>query len=192
MPCSQNIQIRESFLALKNVKRIDSCRHMKNHSGGNMNVHELMKKNVETCSVMDNLEVAAAKMWECDIGILPVLNSDGHVIGMLTDRDICMAAYTQHKSPAEIPVITAMAKEVFFTEPGATIQEAELTMRDHQIRRLPVIDAEGRLVGIISLNDLAREAEREVGHMPKQIDAQEVMTTLAAVCTPRLAEAPVL
>jgi CBS domain-containing protein len=157
-----------------------------------MNIHEIMKRVVETCSIQDSLEVAAAKMWECDIGILPVLNHEGHVVGMITDRDICMATYTQHKSPAEIPVTTAMSKEVFFTEPEATIQEAEMTMRDHQVRRLPVIDAEGRLVGIVSLNDLAREAEREVEHRPQQINAQEVMTTLAAVCAPRLAEVPML
>lgn len=157
-----------------------------------MQIHELMKKNVETCSVHDSLEVAAAKMWECDIGVLPVLNPEGHVIGMITDRDICMATYTQHRAPAEIPVLSAMSKEVFFTEPGATVQEAELNMRDHQVRRLPVIDTEGRLVGIISLNDLAREAEREVGHRPKQINSQEVMTTLAVICEPRMAEVPIL
>jgi CBS domain-containing protein len=157
-----------------------------------MQIHELMRKSIETCSVLDTLEIAAAKMWECDIGVLPVLNPEGHVAGMITDRDICMATYTQHKAPAEISVLSAMSKELFFTEPGATVQEAELTMRDHQVRRLPVIDSEGHLVGIISLNDLAREAEKEVGHRPKQINSQEVMTTLALICEPRLAEVPIL
>ena len=157
-----------------------------------MNISELMKQNVETCYVQDNLAIAAAKMWDCDIGILPVLNPDRHVIGMLTDRDICMATYIQGKAPAEIPVANAMSREVFFTTSEATIREAEQTMRDHKVRRLPVINTEGQLVGIVSLNDIAREAEREVGHRPREISAQEVTGTLAEVCEPRLNEPPML
>ena len=157
-----------------------------------MNVARLMKNNVETCYLNDSLATAAAKMWECDIGILPVLNPERHVIGVITDRDICMATYIQGKAPVEIPVATAMSKAVFFTTPEATIREAQETMRAHKVRRLPVINTEGQLVGILSLDDIAREAEREVGHTPREVSSYEVMVTLAEVCEPRLVALPLL
>jgi CBS-domain-containing membrane protein len=104
---------------------------------------------------------------------------------MITDRDICMAEYTQERPLAEIPVSIPMAKEVLFCHPDDALIEAEETMRSHQVRRLPVLDANGGLVGVISLNDLAREAEREVGRKGRELTAQEVSATLAAVCEPR-------
>jgi CBS-domain-containing membrane protein len=63
--------------------------------------------------------------------------------------------------------------------------EAEDTMRSHQLRRLSVLDLDGKLVGLLSMNDLAREAERETGRKAREVSAQEVTTTLAAVCARR-------
>ncbi len=150
-----------------------------------MKISELMIRDVESCSPRDSLETAAGKLWNRDIGCLPVVNTGEEVIGMITDRDICMAAYTQGKPLNEIAISIAMSPDVFFTVPEATIVEAEKTMRLHQVRRLPVLNAEKKLVGIVSLNDLAREAEREVGRKNGEISSKEIMDTLAAVCEPR-------
>ena len=150
-----------------------------------MNVGQIMNRTVETCRPADNLAIAAAKMWDHDIGCLPVIGEDERVVGMITDRDICMAGYLQGGQLIQIPVSAAMSKELYSCRADDALIEAEETMRSRQVRRLPVIDASGKVAGIISLNDLAREAERQVGRKGRELTAQEVSATLAAVCVPR-------
>ncbi|MBI4516536.1 MAG: CBS domain-containing protein [Deltaproteobacteria bacterium] len=151
-----------------------------------MSVAEMMSQDVKTCRPQDTLNSAAHLMWEFDCGCVPVVDSDNHVVGMLTDRDICMAAYTQGALLSELGVASAMSKEVYTCGPQDTPAAAEELMRAHQIRRLPVVDAAGRLVGLVSLNDLAREAGRQPARKTKrQVKADEVITTLAAICARR-------
>lgn len=150
-----------------------------------MKISQVMKSDVETCASDDNLAAAASRMWDCDIGCLPVLDDAGQVVGMVTDRDICMAALTRGQPLHEIPVSVAMAKEVLSCAPDASLIEAEKVMRSAQVRRLPVIDSEGALVGIVSLNDLALLAEHEIGRKNRDLSAQEVTATLAAISAPR-------
>lgn len=150
-----------------------------------MNVGQLMNRVVETCRPDDTLATAAGKMWDHDIGCLPVIGADGRVAGIVTDRDVCMAGYIQGRPLAELPVRMAMSKTLYVCRPDDAVIEAEEAMRAHQVRRLPVVDAAGGLVGIVSLNDLAREAERQVGRKGRELTAQEVSATLAAVCAPR-------
>ena len=152
-----------------------------------MKISKIMKTDVEVCGLDDNLAAAASRMWDCDIGCLPVLDDSGQVIGMVTDRDICMAAMTRGQVLRDIPVSVAMAREVLSCSPDATLVEAEEIMRSGQVRRLPVIDSDGSLVGIVSLNDLALLAEQEMGRKNKELSAQEVAATLAAICSPRAA-----
>ena len=150
-----------------------------------MNVAQLMSRNVEFCRPEDSLSDAAAKMWNRDIGALPVVGADGRVCGFVTDRDICMAAHMQGRLLQDIAVSVAMSKALYTCRPDDALIEAEETMRSNQVRRLPVLDEEGNLVGIISLNDLAREADRETGRKGRQVTGQEVNATLAAVSAPR-------
>ena len=153
-----------------------------------MKISQMMKKDVEVCGLDDNLAAAASRMWDCDIGCLPVLDASGEIVGMVTDRDICMAALTRGQPLHDIPVSVAMAKDVLSCSPDATLVEAEEVMRSGQVRRLPVIDSEGCLVGIVSLNDLAILAEREIGRKNRDLSAQEITATLAAICAPRQTE----
>jgi CBS domain-containing protein len=150
-----------------------------------MKIGQIMKADVEVSGLDDNLASAASRMWDCDIGCLPVVDAAGAVVGMVTDRDICMAALTRGQPLRDIPVSVAMAKEVLSCPPDATLIEAEEIMRAGQVRRLPVIDSDGCLVGIVSLNDLARLAEHEIGRKNRELSAQEVTATLAAICGPR-------
>jgi CBS domain-containing protein len=154
-----------------------------------MRISQIMKSDVEVVGIDDNLAAAASRMWDCDIGCLPVVDGAGEVVGVITDRDICMAALTRGQSLPDIPVSVAMAKEVLSCSPDASLVEAEETMRSGQVRRLPVIDSERCLVGIVSLNDLALLAEREIGRKNRDLSAQEVTATLAAISTPRQTEA---
>jgi CBS domain-containing protein len=150
-----------------------------------MKINQVMKADVEVCGLDDNLAAAASRMWDCDIGCLPVVDAAGQVVGMVTDRDICMAAFTRGQRLREIPVSAAMAREIRSCPPDATLIEAEEIMRAGQVRRLPVIDSDGCLVGIVSLNDLARLAEHEIGRKNRDLSAQEVTATLAAISAPR-------
>jgi CBS domain-containing protein len=150
-----------------------------------MNVSHIMSRNVVTCRAGDSLATAAARMWDRDIGCLPVVGADGQVVAVITDRDVAMAAYTQGRLLHDIPVAVAMSSELFSCAPDDSLIEVEDTMRAQRVRRLPVLDACSTIVGIVSLNDLAREAEREVGRRPREVSAQEVTATLAAVGSPR-------
>ena len=150
-----------------------------------MNVSQLMNRSVETCGPDENLATAAGRMWHRDIGCLAVLGNEGKVVGMITDRDVCMAALMAGRALHEIPVSRAMSKEVHCCAPSDSLIAAEEQMRSRQVRRLPVLDADAQLVGMVSLNDLAREAERNVGRKGRAVSAEEITVTLAAVTRAR-------
>ena len=150
-----------------------------------MKVRHLMTPDVNTCRPHDGLDIAARLMWANDCGCVPVLDANGRVIGMLTDRDICMAALTQGGPLAQLRVASAMANHVYSCEPEDSLAAAEELMRVHQIRRLPVIAADGRLAGILSLSDLAREAARQRSRKKKaDVTVDGLSRTLAAVSEP--------
>ncbi len=125
-----------------------------------MKVSELMTREVRTCDRHDSLNRAAQLMWENDCGSVPIVDSELKVIGMLTDRDICMAAYTQGVALARISVGSVMSCDVSVCAESDNITSAAERMRERQIRRLPVVDQAQRLVGILSMSDIAREADR--------------------------------
>lgn len=150
-----------------------------------MKVSDLMTKDVKACYQHDSLNRAAQLMWENDCGAVPVVDSDLKVIGMLTDRDICMAAYTQGVTLGIASVGSAMSCDVCVCDPSDNITSAAEQMRERQIRRLPVIDKEQRLVGILSMSDIAREAERLRASKSKKrpIKDSELIETLGAICS---------
>jgi len=149
-------------------------------------VKDLMATDVKCCAAYNTLNTAAQLMWDNDIGCVPIVDQDGHVIGMLTDRDVCMAAFIQGVPLTGSLVTSAMSKEVFSCTPDRDIAEAEKLMREKQIRRLPVIDAQRRVIGIISLNDIAREGEREVEmKKTREVSDAEIARVMASVCAPR-------
>jgi CBS domain-containing protein len=142
-----------------------------------MLVEKLMRKDVKTCSASDMLDRAAQIMWENDVGVVPVTDDKGRVISVITDRDICMAAYTQGRPLHAIPVATASSRRLFAIHPNDTLEVAEQKMREHQVRRLPVTNGDGRIAGILSLNDLARHTSRRNGG----VTADQVASTLQAI-----------
>ena len=147
-----------------------------------MNVGQLMTHGVKTCRPQDSLNTAAKLMWDNNCGSIGVVGDAG-VVGMLTDRDICMAAYTQGRPLSEVQVSSAMSKTLFSCGPEDSLARAEEIMQTNRIRRLPVIDADNHLVGILSLDDIAREAMRErKGKKRVEITAEEVCDTFATIC----------
>jgi CBS domain-containing protein len=149
-----------------------------------MKVEQLMQRSVQTCRAHDALNRAAQIMWENDCGCVPVVDDAGCAIGMITDRDVCMAAYTRGRTLGEIDVGSVMTATPRACRPQDTVREAETIMCTAQVRRLPVVDNENRLVGILSLNDIALEAQR--GHAASSrsqdgVHDTEVCDTLGAI-----------
>jgi CBS domain-containing protein len=92
-------------------------------------------------------------------GVLPVVDANGRVTGMLTDRDICRAVTTHARPPARISVDEIASHHVYSTAPDDDAETALETMKAHQVRRLPVVDAGGHLKGILSMNDIVLHAD---------------------------------
>lgn len=150
-----------------------------------MKVSQLMCPVVITCRPEDSLESAACKLWDHDIGCLPVVDEDNRPVGMLTDRDICMAAYTQGRLLKDIRVDAVMSRTVFSAPPTDRIEDVEVVMRVHKIHRVPIVDEDRRLIGLLSTNDLAREAALELRRKRPDVAEGEFVSTLACICEPR-------
>jgi CBS domain-containing protein len=115
-------------------------------------ISDLMTKNVETCSLLDNVYEVAIKMKEWNVGAVPIVDNE-KIVGMITDRDIVLRCIAE-KHPASSKVQDIMSKDLIKVSPSSTTKEAIKLMAKHQIRRLPVVDRD-KLVGIISLGDFA-------------------------------------
>ncbi|HEX5042294.1 MAG TPA: CBS domain-containing protein [Candidatus Polarisedimenticolaceae bacterium] len=123
---------------------------------------DVMTTNVMTCSPDVSLAEAAHVMWECDLGCLVVVRpGEKRPIGMLTDRDVCIAAARHSRRLAEIPVHTVMTRVVHSVGPEASVEELHALLRERQIRRVPVVDRLGHLEGVVGLSDLVRDVRDE-------------------------------
>jgi CBS domain-containing protein len=137
-----------------------------------------MSVSVGTCGRNTNLAEAAMTMWHNDCGVVPVTDPDGKAVGMITDRDICMATATRSLKAADITVGEVMTGEVFTCRPEEDVLKALKTMAHQKVRRLAVVDREGRLAGILSINDL-------VGHVGRGLPATAIVDTLRSICEHR-------
>ena len=149
-----------------------------------MKVEDVMTDEVQSCAPETNLATVAMQMWRGDFGAMPVV-AGRKVVGMITDRDICMAAATKHRDPANIRVKEVISGQVYGCSCDTDILEALKIMQQKQVRRLPIISPEDRrLQGILSMNDLALKATTE---RKSALSAEDVENTLRAICTHRAA-----
>lgn len=118
-----------------------------------MNISEVMTPNVRVVSPYDTLQFAAQLMEEIDVGLLPVTENE-ELIGTLSDRDITIRAVAQGLSPEETQVSEVMTSDALYVFDDQSIEEAAQDMSDFQVRRLPVLNRDNLLVGIVSLADL--------------------------------------
>ena len=149
-----------------------------------MRVQEAMSRDVKACRPEDDLNRAAQIMWEHDVGFVPVVSETGTVLGVVTDRDVCMAAYTRGQPLWAVHAGDTMSREIEFCASGSELKVALSLMRETRVRRLPIVDPDGKLVGVLSLNDLARTADRLCRQGDREL-ACEVAQTLAAIGEPR-------
>jgi CBS domain-containing protein len=145
-----------------------------------MNVNELMTSDVSACGPDTDLASVARIMWDCDCGIVPVVNEERKVLGVITDRDICIATATRAVAPSQLHARDVMSGgELYSCAPGDDAREALDTMKQYRVRRLPVLDESGRLAGIISLNDLVMRAECRTG---AAVPGEQFLETLKSIC----------
>ena len=121
-----------------------------------MKVEQIMTRDVRACRPSDTLSHAAQILWERDCGVLPVVEGEGksRVVGMLTDR-MSACAYTQGR----VCAISPWPRYALSCAPADTVEAAAERMRRAQVRRLPVVDESGQLLGVLSLADLAHEVK---------------------------------
>ena len=119
-----------------------------------MKVQDVMTSPAHSCSPEVTLAAAARAMSDYGCGALPVLDDGGRPIGILTDRDVCRAIAAGNRFAAAVRVHEAMTPNPTNCQPAMPIAQALEIMAERKIRRLPVVDAQGRLVGIVSLADI--------------------------------------
>jgi CBS domain-containing protein len=148
-----------------------------------MKVQRIMTKAVASCLPDETTHHAVRIMWERDCGFVPVVESheSRRVVGVVTDRDICIAAWTKNRPLDQIPLREFMTTDVRWCRPEDEVSDAEEAMRHSQLHRLLVIDDAGQLQGVLSLADVARES----GSRRQEVTAREIGETVTAIRQPR-------
>lgn len=150
-----------------------------------MKVRNLMRR-IPRCTTPDeSLAAAGRTMAEAGVGVLPVIDADEKVIAVITDRDVCCALAREDRRPSELRVGAIASAPALTCGASDDVSKALATMRAFAVRRLPVIDAAGRIDGILSLDDVVLAAhllaEKESGGVPTYV---EVIETLRAIVRP--------
>jgi CBS domain-containing protein len=146
-----------------------------------MKVQDIITSDVQCCGPDTNLAAAAKMMWDSDCGALPVLNVEGHVMGMITDRDICMAAATKNKPASDITVWETVSGKVYTCQPSDDVHTALDIMTREKVRRLPVVDEDGVLQGIVAMNDFVLLAADAKGAKAPAVSYEDVVRTMKAI-----------
>ena len=151
-----------------------------------MRVRNVMNPNAKVCNLTDNLSAAAGLMWENDCGILPVVAEGGKVVGLITDRDICMAANLKNQNLWNIIVEDVISGDVYSCEPEDDVRNALKTMQENRVRRLPVVAGDGTLKGILSMNDVVLKAGETRDKKSSELSYSDVVNAYKSICEHRL------
>lgn len=129
-----------------------------------MKVSEIMTKNPVCCTTDASLQEVAKTLCERNVGELPVVDSQDALkpLGVITDRDIVCRSLAQGRNPLELTARDCMTRSVVSVSPGTSLEECCRVLEDRRIRRVVVVDANGRCCGIVSLADIARECASDV------------------------------
>jgi CBS domain-containing protein len=149
-----------------------------------MKVQDLMTSHVRTCTPDTNLAEAAVIMFENDCGSLPVVDESGKLVGMVTDRDICIAAGTNHQPANQLRVADLALGTSYFCRPEQDIAVALEAMSKGRVRRLPVVSSDGTVEGILSVNDIVLQTS-EASRGGQGLNSTDVLRTLKAICEHR-------
>jgi CBS domain-containing protein len=150
-----------------------------------MKVAEIMVRTAASCNADMNLGEAVEIMWNRDCGILPIVNAESKVTGVITDRDISIALGTRNRLPGEITIKEVASPNLYCCKPEDEVHSALHTMASAKVRRLPVVNKAGKLEGILSMDDVVSHSEANRG---SDISADKVVNTLKEVYSAHLLE----
>ena len=138
-----------------------------------MKSSEVMTKDPACCTTTDSVQQCAEMMRTHDVGSMPVVEDEGtrRLVGIITDRDVTTKVVAPGLDPRNTRVADVMTREPKVARPDEELDQAMESMKDHQIRRLPVVDEQNRLVGIIAQADVATQARdnKKTGEMVREI-----------------------
>lgn len=146
-----------------------------------MKVKQVMTATPPFCQSETNLGSATELMWNANSGFLPVLAEDGKVIGVLTDRDICVALATRNRLPGDVTAGEVMSGRLYFCDPDDDIHIALQRMKEFNVCRLPVIAKNGTLVGVISMDGIMLHAGLTRLGGPPELSNDEVVRAYRAI-----------
>ena len=146
-----------------------------------MTIETIMTERVGSCGPDTNLGSVVETMWTHDCGIVPVVNERGQAVGVVTDRDICIALGTRDVPASSLVARNVMTEPIVGCAPDDDCIDVLLTMSARHVRRLPVLDADGVLQGIVSIDDIVRRAARAPATDPLR---DVTLQVLAGVDTP--------
>lgn len=147
-----------------------------------MKIHELMTRDVEACHPSDDLASVAMTMWRRNCGIVPVVDEQNRVLGAITDRDICIATATRHLPPRDLTARDVVSRELFTVHDTDDVRVALEVMQYKQVRRLPVVDANQNLKGIVSMNDIVLSLKVPATRHDTELSPNEVLQALQSIC----------
>jgi CBS domain-containing protein len=153
-----------------------------------MLVKDLMSKLVATCRPETNLGAATEILWNRNCGFLPVVDAEEKVIGVITDRDLCIALGTRNRLPGETTVGEVANMNVISCKAEDDIRQVLPLMAEARVRRLPVLNFEGKLVGILSMDDVVLHAETGRFGKTPALSFDEVAAALKRLYRPELPE----
>lgn len=144
-----------------------------------MKVKDVMKTDVGFCDLEDNLKKAAEIMRYRDCGVVPIVDDKKRVVGMLTDRDVCLAVAARNRKASEVKTKEVIKGKAIFCSPEDKLEDALRKMRKYQIKRLTAVSENGELAGILSITDIMLSVRKNKDLKKK------VYATLKAIFKPR-------
>ncbi len=146
-----------------------------------MRVHEIMTTDVRSCRSDAYLSMAANLMLDNNCGFVPIVDEKGVVVGVLTDRDVCLATARRGTSADAIPVAEVCSGKVYSCSPGDEIHVALHTLRNARVHRLPVTDDLGRLKGVLSVTDILLHIPLAPVPETPELTPADALSTLASI-----------
>ena len=153
-----------------------------------MKIEDVMTRRVVAARADTELAHVARLMWDNDCGAVPVVDAEDKVVGILTDRDVCMGAHFTGKALREQRASGCMAGEVLTCRPGDEVLAVVGAMAKRRVRRIPVTDETGRLVGLVSVGDLFAARERASAREKKTLAEALLVLMTAFTARPRADE----
>ena len=151
-----------------------------------MKASEVMTRTPAFCTPETNLGSAVEILWGRDCGILPVVDAEGYVVSVVTDRDICIALGTRNRLPGELSVADVATQRAICCSANEDVQTVLAKMAQSRIRRLPVVDGAGKLEGLLSMDDIVEKTHLKPSVKGNELTSDDVVRTLRTLYAPQL------